>query len=122
MSVISSMIIFPTGIKITSAEYQCLFYLTPDVEGWLRGAIVEKAKLRREALINEWRPKLFNDPDVTELPADSHALCNLIMSRTDYKSRAVAAAAQNPPALNLKVHLGLVYQLKDQTVYLVRPR
>jgi hypothetical protein len=91
------MIIFPIGIKITESEYKCLLYMGADPEQWLRDAIAEKARLRREALIKEWRPKLFADPSVTELPADAEALCDLIMARSDYKTRLEQDAAADPP-------------------------
>ena len=82
------MIIFSNGISITDSEHKSLLHITPNPEEWLMAAITEKARLRRDALIKEWKPKLFNDESVTELPADAHALCDLIMARDDYKSRA----------------------------------
>ena len=95
------MIIFPTGIAITDAENKGLRHMVADPEAWLLAAITEKARLRRGALINEWRPRLFADASVTELPADDEALCTLIMARSDYKTRLQQDAAQDPPvALN----------------------
>jgi hypothetical protein len=91
------MIIFPTGITITDTEQACLLHMVPDAEAWLRGAITEKARLRQAALIAEWRPRLFADPAVTELPADARQLCDLIMARSDYKTRVQRDAAQTPP-------------------------
>jgi len=86
------MKLFPVGITITRTEYTSLLHVEADPEGWLLAAIKEKARLRREALINEWRPKLFADPNVKEFPADAHALAHLIMTRPDYKSRAQSEA------------------------------
>ena len=91
------MIIFPTGIAITDAENKGLLHIVADPEAWLLAAITEKARLRRDALINEWRPRLFADASVTELPADDEALCTLIMARSDYKTRLQQDAAQDPP-------------------------
>jgi hypothetical protein len=91
------MIIFPTGIAITDTEHKSLLYMVSDPEEWLLATITEKAKLRKNALIKEWRPRLFADPAVTELPADDEALCALIMARDDYKTRLQQDAAQDPP-------------------------
>jgi len=91
------MIIFPGGITITDTEQKCLLHMIPDPEAWLLALTTEKAQSRRDALIKEWKPKLFADPDVTELPADEHELCALIMARNDYKTRLQQDAAQDPP-------------------------
>ena len=60
-------------------------------------AITAKVAGRREALIDEWRPKLFADSSVAELPADSTALANLILARSDYRTRLQQDAAAIPP-------------------------
>ena len=91
------MIIFPTGIAITDTEHKSLLHIISDPESWLRGAITEKARLRRDALITEWRPRLYADASVTELPASDDELCALIMARDDYKTRLQQDAAQDPP-------------------------
>jgi hypothetical protein len=91
------MVIFATGIKITEVEHQCLLYMVPNPEAWLITAITGKALLRRNALIEEWRPRLFADASVTELPASDDELCALIMARDDYKTRLQQDAAQDPP-------------------------
>ena len=91
------MIIFPTGIKITDTEHKSLLHIVSNPEEWLLDAITEKAGVRRDDLIKEWQPKLFADPSVTELPADAHALCTLIMARDDYKTRLQHDADQDPP-------------------------
>ena len=91
------MIIFPTGIVITDTENKGLLHIVSNPEAWLLAAITEKAGLRRDALIAEWRPRLFADPAVTELPADDEDLCTLIMARSDYKTRLQQDAAQDPP-------------------------
>ena len=91
------MIIFPDGITITDTEQMCLLHMVPDPEVWLLASTIEKARLRREALIKDWRPRLFADPAVTELPADAEDLCDLIMAHDAYKNRADADAALDPP-------------------------
>ena len=91
------MIIFPNGIAITDTEQLCLLHMVSDPEAWLLALTSQKAKSRRDALIKEWQPRLFADPAVPELPADNEALCELIMARSDYKTRVEQDAALNPP-------------------------
>jgi len=91
------MIIFPAGIAITDTEHKSLLHIVSDPEAWLLAAIKEKARLRREALISEWRPRLYADDSVTELPASDDEMCALIMARDDYKTRLQQDVAQDPP-------------------------
>ena len=91
------MILFPTGINITDTENKSLLHIVSAPEDWLLAAITENARLRREALISEWRPRLFADASVTELPTDDDEMCALIMARDDYKTRLQQDAAADPP-------------------------
>jgi hypothetical protein len=91
------MIIFSSGIMLTTTENSCLQHLVADPESWMLTTIIEKSRLRRDALIQEWRPRLFADASVTELPTDDDALCALIMARDDYKTRLQQDAAADPP-------------------------
>jgi|TARA_R100001530_G_scaffold2916_1_gene4566 hypothetical protein len=90
------MIIFSTGLKLFTVEHNSLLHVLNNPEQWLRDDITEKAKLRREALFAEWRPRLFADASVTELPASDDEMCALIMARDDYKTRLQQDAAQDP--------------------------
>ena len=90
------MTIFPSGIVITANENSSLLHVTPDAEAWMTGALTEKARLRRDALIEEWRPRLYADASVTELPADPDDLATLILARSDYKTRLQEDAAADP--------------------------
>ncbi|MAH47041.1 hypothetical protein CMI37_14535 [Candidatus Pacearchaeota archaeon] len=93
------MILFPAGIPITITEYKALLHLEADPEQWLLDALATKARRRREALINEWRPRLFEDPTVMHLPANEADLAKLIVSRPDYRSRVQSDAELESPAL-----------------------
>jgi hypothetical protein len=90
------MIIFPTGIPITDTENNSLLHIVSDPEVSLLAATTEKARLRRDALIEEWRPRLLADASVTELPADPDDLATLILARSDYRTRAQQDAAADP--------------------------
>ena len=90
------MIIFPDGILITTNENACLLRMVPDVEIWLTNSIAHKAIARRDALISEWRPRLYADESVTELPANDDDLAALILARNDYKTRLQQDAIASP--------------------------
>jgi len=90
------MIIHSSGIILTTNENSCVLYMVPDAEAWLTGSIAEIASRRRDALIEEWRPRLYADASVTELPADPDELATLILARSDYRTRAQQDAAETP--------------------------
>jgi hypothetical protein len=90
------MIIFSSGIVLTANENSCLLHVVSDAEAWLSSTITEKARLRRDALIEAWRPTLYADDSVTELPADADDLATLILARSDYRTRLQTDAAQIP--------------------------
>ena len=93
------MIIFSSGIVLTANENSCLLHAVADAEGWLTNNIANKAELRRDALIKDWRPTLYADASVTELPSDPDDLATLILARSDYKTRAQQDAAADPVEL-----------------------
>jgi hypothetical protein len=90
------MNIFQSGIALNSNENSCLLHMVPDAEAYVSNTVAEKAQARRDALIIEWRPILYADPSVTELPADADSLASLIIARSDYQSRAQKDAAATP--------------------------
>ena len=90
------MNIFSSGIVLTANENSCLLHIVSDAEAWVSSAITEKARLRRDALIQEWRPRLYADDSVTELPANSDDLATLILARSDYKTRLQQDSAADP--------------------------
>ena len=90
------MDLFASGIVLTVNENSCLLHMVSDAEAWLSGAIAEKAALRRDSLIEEWRPRLYADDSVNELPANPDDLATLILARSDYRTRAQQDAAADP--------------------------
>ena len=90
------MDLFANGIVLTTNENSCLLHMVSDAEAWLSGAIAEKAALRRDSLIEEWRPRLYADDSVNELPANPDDLATLILARSDYRTRAQQDAAADP--------------------------
>lgn len=79
---------FPAGISITDAELKCLLHMEEDPEAWLQEALKEKARLRRDALVKEWLPRLLRDTAVVSMSADPGTLAASIIGRPDYKTRA----------------------------------
>ena len=90
------MIIFPSGIVLTANENSSLLHMVDNAETWMTDTIAEKAIIRRDALINEWRPILYADESVTELPANDDDLATLILARSDYRSRSQQDSAADP--------------------------
>ena len=90
------MILFSSGIVLTVNEHSSLLHMVSDAESWVTSTITEKATTRQDALIAEWRPRLFADASVTELPANNDDLATLILARSDYKTRAQQDAAADP--------------------------
>jgi len=90
------MDILSGGMVLTANENSCLLHIVVDAEASINSIINAKAEVRRDALIEEWRPRLYADDSVTELPADPDDLATLILARSDYKTRAQKDAAADP--------------------------
>ena len=90
------MNILTSGIVLTANENSCLLHAVSDAEAWVTSTIAEKAEMRRNALNEAWRPTLYADSSVTELPADPDDLATLILARSDYRTRAQQDAAEDP--------------------------
>jgi hypothetical protein len=90
------MLIHSSGIVLTANENSSLLHMVSNAETWVTSTIAEKARLRRDALIKDWRPILYADDSVTELPADDDDLATLILARSDYRTRAQKDAAADP--------------------------
>ena len=91
------MILFSSGIVLNANENSCLLHAVADAEVWLTGSLANKAERRRDALIEEWRPRLHADDSVTSLPANPDELATLILARDDYRTRLQQDAAEDPP-------------------------
>jgi len=78
--------------------------MVPDAEAWVTSTISEKARLRRDALIEAWRPTLYADDSVTELPANPDDLATLILARSDYRTRIQQDAAADPVVSTSTAH------------------
>tara|TARA_R100001086_G_scaffold162106_1_gene87392 strand:- start:191 stop:775 length:585 start_codon:yes stop_codon:yes gene_type:complete len=90
------MDIFDSGIVLTDNENSSLLHMVANAESWVTSIIAAKAEARRDSLIEEWRPILYADSSLTELPANSDNLATLILARSDYKTRAQRDAVTSP--------------------------
>ena len=91
------MLILENGLVLMQTEHDCIRHLISDPEAQLIATINANAIVKRDALIEEWRPRLYADASVTELPADADDLAALILARSDYQTRAQRDAAVSEP-------------------------
>ena len=108
------MILYCSGIVLTANENSCALHLVANVEAAITSTFAEKATRRRDALIEEWRPRLYADASVTELPADPDDLATLILARSDYRTRAQQDAAADP-AVAISTHKRDGYAAKSRS-------
>ena len=73
---------------LTSTEETVLKNDLLDVQAWVTAAIDGKVNNCKKRMISEWTPKLMADDSVDSIPADEDKLIELIVARSDYKSRA----------------------------------
>lgn len=95
------MIIYSSGITIKETEQKALRHILPDPEATILASLTEKVANRKQALIEEWRPRLFADDSVTSLPATVDEIVALILARDDYQTRAEQDAADSNPTPGL---------------------
>ena len=78
---------------LTSTEETVLKNDLLDVQAWVTAAIDGKVNNCKKRMISDWTPKLMADDSVDSIPADEDKLIELIVARSDYKSRADRAKA-----------------------------
>ena len=81
------MNIYSSGIVITENENKGILHLVADVEATIRASLTAKIATRKDALIEGWRNTLLADASVTSLPASIDGQVELILARSDYKTR-----------------------------------
>ena len=59
-----------------------------DAQEWIQGAVDGKVNACKKRMIAEWQPILFNDPNVTSIPATQDEFIQAVVARADYKNRA----------------------------------
>ena len=74
-------------IEINDTDLIALNNDLTDVNTWLQDAVIGKINNCKKRMVNEWQPILFNDPDVTSIPATQDEFITLVVARSDYKNR-----------------------------------
>lgn len=74
-------------ISISNIDEKILKNDLLDIQEWIQKAVDGKIGYCKNRMIAEWQPKLFADPEVENIPADTPAFINLVVSRDDYKNR-----------------------------------
>ena len=77
-----------TKRTLTTTEETVLKNDLLDIQEWVTAAIDGKVNNCKKRMISEWTPKLMADDSVDSIPADEDKLIELIVARSDYKSRA----------------------------------
>lgn len=74
-------------VTISEKDMKCLENDLIDVNEWIQSAVQGKISSCKDRMVDQWLPKLMNDPNVESLPADKYELVNMIILRSDYKNR-----------------------------------
>ena len=81
-----------TKRTLTSTEETVLKNDLLDIQAWVTAAIDGKVNNCKKRMIAEWTPKLMADDSVDSIPADEDKLIEMIIARSDYKSRVDRAS------------------------------
>jgi len=65
-----------------------------DLDDWVQKAVTGKIQNCKKRFIRDWQPRLFNDPNVTEIPATPEAFILSVVARDDYQNRVARDAAE----------------------------
>jgi hypothetical protein len=79
-------------VEISETDCLALCNDLVDVDDWIQQAVVGKINSCKKRMIQQWQPKLFDDPSVTSLPATPEEFIKLIVARSDYKDGATRHA------------------------------
>jgi hypothetical protein len=91
------MILLSSGVILTQAENRGLSHVRSDPEAHFRAMLAEWITTAKERLIADWQPVLFADDSVTSLPASTDGKVDLILARSDYRTRLQKDAALPTP-------------------------
>jgi len=80
-------------VTVTDEQMACLAHDIPssevsaDIQRRLDHVISNKLDACKERIIKEGMADIYQDPDITEVPADRDALITTILGRSSYKDR-----------------------------------
>jgi len=75
-------------IEITDTDLLALNNDLLDVDAWIQDAVTGKINNCKKRMINQWQPILFNDPEVTSIPATQDEFITAVVAREDYNNRS----------------------------------
>ena len=75
-------------ITITDTDLLALNNDLLDVDAWIQDAVAGKINACKKRMINEWQSVLFNDPEVTSIPATQDEFITAVVAREDYNNRS----------------------------------
>lgn len=76
-------------VTLTEDEVKCLENDLLDIEEWVQNAVKEKVKNCKSRILEEWVPKLLQDPEVSTISGDENQLITQIITHKNYKNRAL---------------------------------
>jgi hypothetical protein len=72
-------------VEINETDGSALSNDLVDINDWIQNAVIGKINSCKKRMIQEWQPKLFDDPSVTTIPAADDEFIKLVVARDDYK-------------------------------------
>ena len=74
-------------IEISSVDESALNNDLLDIDTWVKDALTGKINSCKKRMVKEWLPKLYADKSVESMPATEEGIIELVLKRSDYKSR-----------------------------------
>ena len=93
------MLAVEEGIELSDIDVLSLRHDLINFEEWIRDAVKGKIAACQSRLIDEWTPKLLDDPNIEVLPASKDELILLITEHPCYLNR-VDREALNGSTIN----------------------
>ena len=81
-------------VTIEDFDEEVLKHDLLDPQDWLQQAVIGKIHNVKQRALKEAQQALFNDPEVTSIPASAEGCLQLYFSRPYYKNRAARDAEQ----------------------------
>ena len=79
-------------VEINETDGSALSNDLVDINDWIQNAVIGKINSCKKRMIQEWQPKLFDDPSVTSIPAAQDDFIKLVVARDDYKNATTRLA------------------------------
>lgn len=74
-------------ITLSEEEVKCLENDLLDIQKWVEDSLDNKIHNCRKRILQEWLPKLIQDPEVSSIPASESEILTQVMAHKNYKNR-----------------------------------